>query len=71
MEGMDPEEKARFKQQMAMQNDPKKMLGQLFGDGSAGSGDAKAITTKQNTLSSESDIELVSLILSHEKIDCI
>lgn len=46
MEGMDPEEKARFKQQMAMQNDPKKMLGQLFGDVTAGGGEPKPITSK-------------------------
>lgn len=32
MEGMDDEEKARMKQQMEMQKDPTKMLGQLWGD---------------------------------------
>jgi hypothetical protein len=40
MDGMEPEEKARFKQQMAMQSDPKKMLSQLFGD-VAETGDTK------------------------------
>jgi len=32
MEGLEPEEKARMKEQMAMQSDPTKMLGQLWGD---------------------------------------
>lgn len=32
MEGMDDEEKAKMKQQMEMQKDPTKMLGQLWGD---------------------------------------
>jgi hypothetical protein len=48
MEGMDPEEKARFKQQMAMQNDPKKMLGQLFGDVTGGGGERPTIASKQD-----------------------
>ena len=46
MEGMDPEEKARFKQQMAMQNDPTKMLGQLFGNASTESESVKPTTSK-------------------------
>lgn len=33
MEGLEPEEKERMQKQMAMQNDPSKMLGQLFGGG--------------------------------------
>jgi hypothetical protein len=33
MENMEPEERERMKQQMAMQNDPSKMLGQLFSGG--------------------------------------
>lgn len=32
MEGLDPEEKERMKQQMEMQKDPTKMLSQLWGD---------------------------------------
>jgi hypothetical protein len=32
MEGLEPEEKERMKQQMAMQKDPSKLLGQLWGD---------------------------------------
>lgn len=32
MDQLEPEEKARMKQQMAMQSDPSKMLGQLWED---------------------------------------
>jgi ER membrane protein complex subunit 7 len=32
MEGLDPEEKARMKQQMEAQNDPTKMFSQMFGE---------------------------------------
>lgn len=33
MEGLEPEERERMKAQMAMQQDPTKMIGQLFGGG--------------------------------------
>ena len=33
MEGLEPEERERMKRQMEMQQDPSKMLGQLFGGG--------------------------------------
>jgi hypothetical protein len=43
MEGLDPEEKARMKQQMQAQQDPTKMLSQMWGeitgDSAAGGGD--------------------------------
>ena len=32
MEGLDPEEKARMKQQMEAQKDPTKMLSQMWGE---------------------------------------
>jgi len=38
MENLEPEEKARMKRQMAMQSDPSKMLGQLWGDLTSGGG---------------------------------
>ena len=44
MEGLDPEEKARMKQQMEMQKDPTKMLSQLWGDMS---GEAEASKGKK------------------------
>lgn len=39
MDQMEPEEKARMKEQMAMQSDPSKMLGQLWGDITSGGGE--------------------------------
>jgi hypothetical protein len=48
MEGLEPEEKERMKQQMEMQKDPSKLLGQLWGDISGTSEqDAKAKTERK------------------------
>ncbi|GKY94609.1 hypothetical protein MPSEU_000426400 [Mayamaea pseudoterrestris] len=46
MEGMDPEEKAKFKQQMAMQSDPQRMIKEFFGDAAGGKDDTKTIPNK-------------------------
>ena len=48
MEGLDPEEKERMKQQMEMQKDPSKMLSQLWGDISGGEADAGKAKKKRN-----------------------
>lgn len=49
MDGLEPEEKARLKQQMAMQQDPTKMLGQLWGDvtGSGGATESPGKSPKK------------------------
>jgi ER membrane protein complex subunit 7 len=48
MEGMDEEDKQRMKQQMEMQKDPTKMLGQLWGDlTGAGEDPASSIKAKK------------------------
>jgi hypothetical protein len=46
MEGLDPEEKARMKQQMEAQSDPTKMFSQMFGElsGSAEASSEAALT---------------------------
>jgi ER membrane protein complex subunit 7 len=50
MEDMNPEERAQMKKQMAMQQDPVKMLGDLF-TGGGGSGSAEETTTGAATMS--------------------
>lgn len=46
MEGLDPEEKARMKEQMAMQQDPNKMLSNLF-EGFTGGGESESAPKKK------------------------
>jgi ER membrane protein complex subunit 7 len=45
MENLDPEEREQMKKQMAMQQDPTKMLGELFG-GFSGEAETKSSTKK-------------------------
>ena len=48
MEGLEPEEKERIKQQMEMQKDPTKMLGQMWGDiTGANEGEEKSKTARK------------------------
>lgn len=46
MEGLDPEEKARMKEQMKNQQDPSKMMSQLWGDITGGGEETPAPKTK-------------------------
>jgi hypothetical protein len=47
MENLDPEDKARFKQQMAMQQDPGKALGKLWGEVTGSGEEARDQSTKK------------------------
>jgi len=48
MDQLEPEEKARMKQQMAMQSDPTKMLGQLWGDLTSGEASSSTSPKRSN-----------------------
>jgi hypothetical protein len=49
MEGMDPEEKAKMKQQMEAQKDPSKMLSQMWGDLTGAGAEEEASSKKKGS----------------------